>query len=62
MEFIFNALMLMVVLVLRRQKILPGQHFHVYLMAYGLFRFFHEFLRACLKNQNEPMFMRVGGA
>jgi phosphatidylglycerol:prolipoprotein diacylglycerol transferase len=45
MEFLFNALMLVVVLVMRRQKYLPGQHFHVYLMAYGLFRFFHEFLR-----------------
>ena len=22
-----------------------GQHFHLYLMAYGIFRFFHEFLR-----------------
>jgi len=45
MEFIFNALLLGVVLWMRRQKILTGQHFHVYLMAYGLFRFFHEFLR-----------------
>ena len=44
-ELLFNALMLGVILVLRRQKILPGQHFHIYLMAYGLFRFFHEFLR-----------------
>jgi prolipoprotein diacylglyceryltransferase len=25
---------------------LRGQHFHVYLMAYGAFRFAHEFLRA----------------
>ena len=46
MEFLFNAVMIGVVLILRRQKILPGQHFHIYLMAYGLFRFFHEFLRA----------------
>jgi len=45
MEFIFNALMLGTVLVLRRQYILPGQHFHIYLMAYGLFRFLHEFFR-----------------
>ena len=45
MEFVFNALMLAVALVLRRQKLLPGQHFHIYLMAYGVFRFFHEFLR-----------------
>ena len=44
-ELLFNALMLGAVLILRRQKILPGQHFHIYLMAYGIFRFFHEFLR-----------------
>ena len=37
--------MLGVILILRRQKILPCQHFHIYLMAYGVFRFFHEFLR-----------------
>lgn len=45
MEFLFNLLMLGVALGLRRRKILPGQHFHIYLMAYGVFRFFHEFLR-----------------
>ncbi len=44
-ELLFNALMLCVVLLLRWRKILPGQHFHIYLMAYGLFRFLHEFLR-----------------
>ena len=44
-EFIFNALMLGVVLIFRWRKILPGQHFHIYLMAYGIFRFAHEFLR-----------------
>lgn len=26
-----------------------GQHFHLYLIAYGIFRFFHEFLRATPK-------------
>jgi phosphatidylglycerol:prolipoprotein diacylglycerol transferase len=26
--------------------LLPGQHFHLYLIAYGLFRFAHEYLRA----------------
>ena len=26
-------------------SVLPGQHFHLYLIAYGLFRFAHEFLR-----------------
>ncbi len=44
-EFIFNALALVAVLILRARKILPGQHFHLYLMAYGAFRFAHEFLR-----------------
>ena len=44
-ELMFNALMLGVVLLLRRRKIWPGQHFHIYLMAYGSFRFLHEFLR-----------------
>lgn len=44
-EMAFNALFLAVVLVLRSTKLLPGQHFHLYLMACGAFRFFHEFLR-----------------
>ena len=46
MEFLFNALMLVVILLLRWRKITPGNLFHVYLIAYGAFRFFHEFLRA----------------
>ena len=45
-ELIFNALMLGVILLLRWRRVLPGQHFHIYLMIYGLFRFAHEFLRA----------------
>ena len=45
MEFVFNALALAAILILRRRKFLPGQHFHLYLMAYGAFRFVHEFLR-----------------
>jgi phosphatidylglycerol:prolipoprotein diacylglycerol transferase len=44
-EFIFNALMLGVISLLRWGRIAPGQLFHIYLMAYGIFRFFHEFLR-----------------
>jgi phosphatidylglycerol:prolipoprotein diacylglycerol transferase len=44
-ELIFNAVMLALVLLFKRRKILPGQHFHLYLMIYGLFRFLHEFLR-----------------
>ena len=31
---------------LRWRKILPGQVYHIYLMAHGVFRFFHEYLRA----------------
>ena len=34
---------------LRRTNRQPGQHFHLYLIAYGLFRFAHEFLRATPK-------------
>ena len=45
-ELLFNAVMFGLALVLRSRKILPGQHFHIYLMAYGTFRFAHEFLRA----------------
>ena len=44
-EFLFNALMLGVILLLRWGRIAPGQLFHIYLMTYGVFRFFHEFLR-----------------
>lgn len=44
-EFLFNALVLAVILLLRWGRIAPGQLFHIYLMAYGTFRFFHEFLR-----------------
>jgi len=44
-EFLFNALLLGVILLLRWGRIAPGQLFHIYLMAYGVFRFFHEFLR-----------------
>lgn len=44
-ELLFNAVMLATVLALRWRRMLPGQRFHIYLMAYGLFRFAHEFLR-----------------
>jgi len=44
-ELLFNVFMLGVILLLRWRKLLPGQHFHIYLIAYGTFRFFHEFLR-----------------
>jgi phosphatidylglycerol:prolipoprotein diacylglycerol transferase len=44
-EGIFNAAALVAVLILRRRQLWPGQHFHLYLVAYGFFRFAHEFLR-----------------
>lgn len=34
---------------MRRKHWQAGQHFHLYLIAYGLFRFGHEFLRATPK-------------
>ena len=44
-EILFNLAMLVSFFVLRYQRRLAGQHFHLYLVAYGLFRFAHEFLR-----------------
>lgn len=44
-ELLFNAFALGGILLLRLKKFLPGQHFHLYLMAYGSFRFVHEFWR-----------------
>lgn len=48
-EITFNFIALLLILLLRHRKALPGQHFHLYLFAYGLFRFSHEFLRATPK-------------
>jgi phosphatidylglycerol---prolipoprotein diacylglyceryl transferase len=45
-EIAFNVMAVLTVLFLRRRKILAGQHFHLYLIAYGIFRFAHEFVRA----------------
>jgi phosphatidylglycerol:prolipoprotein diacylglycerol transferase len=45
-EMGFNVIALAAMLALRKRDILPGQHFHLYLIGYGLFRFAHEFLRA----------------
>lgn len=45
-EILFNLVMIAVFFVMRRRHQLPGQHFHLYLICYGLFRFFHEFLRS----------------
>lgn len=48
-EIAFQVVALAGLLSLRRWQLLPGQHFHLYLVAYGLFRFTHEFLRATPK-------------
>jgi phosphatidylglycerol:prolipoprotein diacylglycerol transferase len=45
-EIGFNLLAAAGLFVLRRRRVWPGQLFHVYLMAYGSFRFLHEWLRA----------------
>lgn len=45
-EIGFNLVAIFVFGVLKRRHLLPGQHFHFYLIGYGLFRFAHEFLRA----------------
>jgi phosphatidylglycerol:prolipoprotein diacylglycerol transferase len=45
-EIIFNVAAILVFISLRRRHWFVGQHFHLYLIGYGLFRFVHEFLRA----------------
>ena len=44
-ELAFNLFALCSIVWLRKQRLLPNQHFHIYLIGYGLFRFCHEFLR-----------------
>jgi len=46
MEILFNAVMIGVAWTCDRTGRLKGQLFHVYLMAYGVFRFLHEFIRS----------------
>lgn len=45
-ELAFNLAAAGILFCLRRRGVLPGQHFHLYLVAYGAFRFAHEFARA----------------
>ena len=45
-EILFHVIALCVAFLLSRQNRLPGQHFHLYMIGYGLFRFTHEFWRA----------------
>ena len=44
-EIVFNLGAVGAAVFLARTRRLPGQHFHLYLMGYGVFRFAHEFLR-----------------
>ncbi|HTD88110.1 MAG TPA: prolipoprotein diacylglyceryl transferase family protein [Candidatus Binatia bacterium] len=44
-ELFFNVIMLALFLIWRRKNKFPGQHFHIYMITYGAFRFLHEFLR-----------------
>lgn len=44
-EIAFNVLALIVLLALRRARRQQGQLFHLYLIAYGIFRFVHEWMR-----------------
>lgn len=45
LEFGFNLGAGLVLLTLRHRRVFPGNLFHLYLMAYGVFRVAHEFVR-----------------
>ena len=44
-EIGFNLVAILVFWWLRRRRLATGQHFHLYLIGYGIFRFSHEFVR-----------------
>jgi phosphatidylglycerol:prolipoprotein diacylglycerol transferase len=44
-EMLFNLIALLAIVWLNHKHLFQGQRFHLYLIAYGLFRFGHEFLR-----------------
>lgn len=48
-EITFNLLAFATFFLFRKKSLFPNQHFHLYLIAYGIFRFAHEFLRATPK-------------
>jgi phosphatidylglycerol:prolipoprotein diacylglycerol transferase len=45
-EVVFNLCAAAVFAILRKRNLLRGQHFHLYMIMYGTFRFFHEFMRS----------------
>lgn len=48
-EMAFQGAAMAFLFIMRRRNWQTGQHFHLYLIGYGLFRFAHEFLRATPK-------------
>lgn len=48
-EIAFNILAIVAFFILRKKRLLTGQHFHVYMIGYGLFRFAHEWVRSTPK-------------
>ena len=52
-EMLFNMLAIVVFFIFRRKRMFTGQHFHLYLIGYGLFRFAHEYMR------NTPRFFGI---
>ena len=49
LELAFNIAAIVIFLLLRQSGKMRGQHFHLYLIAYGAFRFAHEWMRATPK-------------
>ena len=56
MELLFNIVFLAWAVIAHRRDWIPGNRFHIYLIAYGTFRFGHEFLR-----DDVPMFGAISG-
>ena len=48
-EIGFNLIAILIFYIFRKKNQFTHQHFHLYLIAYGTFRFAHEFLRATPK-------------
>lgn len=44
-ELAFNVIAFIAFALMRKRGVLRNQHFHIYLIAYGLFRVAHEFVR-----------------
>ncbi|HAM72589.1 MAG TPA: diacylglyceryl transferase [Verrucomicrobiales bacterium] len=62
LELAFNAGALLLFWILRRTHRLPGQHFHLYMIGYGIFRLFHETVRETPKFGGWVSGYQVGAA